>query len=120
MSQGLRLIHPHDQQQQQQHQHGHNSGPLSDTHTEYNGKENEREEDETITKSLKLVSLLSIFATGLVSTALTLLSVMDTFRYEFAHHIFLRMCFAGLAVQSAGTAITYADEVLSIISFSVA
>ncbi|KAL4868245.1 hypothetical protein BDV12DRAFT_170022, partial [Aspergillus spectabilis] len=111
---GFALIHPHDQQQ---HQQDHNSGPLSDTNTENNREESEGEEDNTITKSLKLTSLLSIFAAGLASTALTLLSVMDTFRYELAHHVFLRICFAGLAVQSAGTAIVYADEVLSIIFF---
>ncbi|KAL3477972.1 Frag1/DRAM/Sfk1 family-domain-containing protein [Aspergillus californicus] len=70
-------------------------------------------------KGKKLISLFSIFAAGLASTALTLLAVMDTFRYEFAHHIFLRICFLGLAVQSAGTAVVYWDEVWIVLSSMV-
>ncbi|KAL2863557.1 Frag1/DRAM/Sfk1 family-domain-containing protein [Aspergillus lucknowensis] len=86
--------------------------------TSISNDENDYEEEEEATlKSLKIISLLSIFAAGLASTALVLLAVMDTFRYKSAHHVFLRLCFAGLAVQSAGTAIVYADEVLQVVSY---
>ncbi|KAL4898387.1 Frag1/DRAM/Sfk1 family-domain-containing protein [Aspergillus ambiguus] len=79
--------------------------------------DNPHDEDDNTTRTLKLISLLSIFAAGVASTALILLSVMDTFRYKIAHHIFLRICFAGLAVQSACTAIVYFNEVLGFVSF---
>ncbi|KAI9374580.1 Frag1/DRAM/Sfk1 family-domain-containing protein [Aspergillus egyptiacus] len=82
---------------------------------EEDGEEEEEEEEEATLKSLKLISLVSIFFAGIASASLTMLSVMDTFRYTSAHHIFVRLCFAGLAVQSAGTAIVYADEVLSVV-----
>ncbi|KKK15505.1 hypothetical protein AOCH_004444 [Aspergillus ochraceoroseus] len=77
---------------------------------------NEREDHDT-TKTLKMISLFSILAAGVAGASLILLSVMDTFRYKSAHHIFLRLCFAGLALQSAGTAIVYADEVLAVVSY---
>ncbi|PYI04239.1 hypothetical protein BO78DRAFT_399102 [Aspergillus sclerotiicarbonarius CBS 121057] len=80
------------------------------------GDENDEEDQET-TKTLKVISLLSILASGMASTALILLGVMDTFRYKFAHHIFLRICFGGLALQSAGTAIVYSNEVLCFVSY---
>ncbi|KAF9887654.1 hypothetical protein FE257_009747 [Aspergillus nanangensis] len=98
-------------------------GPDNDTMTyhpyHFGDEEVEEEEDEdhSTTRTLKLISLLSIFAAGLASTALILLSVMDTFRYKIAHHIFLRLCFAGLAIQSACTAIVYSNEVLGFVSY---
>ncbi|PWY65304.1 hypothetical protein BO70DRAFT_383324 [Aspergillus heteromorphus CBS 117.55] len=78
--------------------------------------EDECEDLDTL-KTLKVISLFSIFASGMASTALILLGVMDTFRYKYAHHIFLRICFGGLAIQSAGTAIVYSNEVLSFASY---
>ncbi|KAL4796153.1 Frag1/DRAM/Sfk1 family-domain-containing protein [Aspergillus venezuelensis] len=68
-------------------------------------------EDERNSKTLHIISLVSICAAGLASLSLILLSVMDTFRYSIAHDILLRLCFAGLAVQALGTAIVYADDV---------
>lgn len=87
----------------------------SDTSTDTDTES--EDEDPNTTRSLKLISLLSIFAAAVASTALILLSVMDTFRYKVAHHIFLRICFAGLAVQSACTAIVYANEVLGFVAY---
>ncbi|GCB17821.1 hypothetical protein AAWM_00706 [Aspergillus awamori] len=80
-------------------------------------EEEGEEEDQETTRTLKVISLLSILAAGTASTALILLGVMDTFRYKFAHHIFLRICFGCLAIQSAGTAIVYSTEVLSFVSY---
>ncbi|KAL3483889.1 Frag1/DRAM/Sfk1 family-domain-containing protein [Aspergillus germanicus] len=112
---GFALIRVHkDTPNQHPHPHLHPNNPNSDPEIE---DEETTSEDEATLKSLKLISLFSIFFAGVASTALTLLAVMDTFRYTFAHHIFLRMCFAGLALQSAGTAIVYADEVLHVISY---
>ncbi|OJJ73001.1 hypothetical protein ASPBRDRAFT_151691 [Aspergillus brasiliensis CBS 101740] len=79
--------------------------------------EDEDDEDQETTRTLKVISLLSILAAGTASTALILLGVMDTFRYKVAHHIFLRICFGCLAIQSAGTAIVYSTEVLSFVSY---
>ncbi|KAE8378701.1 hypothetical protein BDV26DRAFT_184527 [Aspergillus bertholletiae] len=42
---------------------------------------------------------------------------MDTFRYKGAHHLFLQVCFAGLAIQSVCTAIVYSNEVLGFVSY---
>ncbi|RAL04972.1 uncharacterized protein BO80DRAFT_373281 [Aspergillus ibericus CBS 121593] len=81
------------------------------------GDESDTDEDQETTKTLKVISLFSIFASGMASTALILLGIMDTFRYKFAHHIFLRVCFGGLALQSAGTAIVYSNEVLCFMSY---
>ncbi|OJJ35693.1 hypothetical protein ASPWEDRAFT_111076 [Aspergillus wentii DTO 134E9] len=75
------------------------------------------EEDDNIAKTLRVISLLSIFAAGVASTALILLAIMDTFRYHHAHKFFLRICFAGLALQAAGTAIVYANEVVGFVYF---
>jgi hypothetical protein len=112
---GFALIRVHKgTPDQHPHPHLHPNNPNSDPEIE---DEETASEDEATLKSLKLISLFSIFFAGVASTALTLLAVMDTFRYTFAHHIFLRMCFAGLALQSAGTAIVYADEVLHVISY---
>ncbi|KAL2845439.1 Frag1/DRAM/Sfk1 family-domain-containing protein [Aspergillus pseudoustus] len=112
---GFALIRVHkDSSNPQPHPHLHPNNPSSNPEIE---DEETTSEDEATLKTLKLISLFSIFAAGLASTALTLLAVMDTFRYTFAHHIFLRLCFAGLALQSAGTAIVYADEVLHVISY---
>ncbi|PWY79807.1 hypothetical protein BO83DRAFT_375750 [Aspergillus eucalypticola CBS 122712] len=88
---------------------GHNEGEEED--------DDDDEEDQETTRTLKVISLLSILAAGTASTALILLGVMDTFRYKFAHHIFLRICFGCLAIQSAGTAIVYSTEVLSFVSY---
>ncbi|KAL3466559.1 hypothetical protein BJX64DRAFT_284497 [Aspergillus heterothallicus] len=112
---GFALIRVHkDQPNSRPHPHLHPNNPSSNPEIE---DEDSITEDEATLKTLKVISLFSIFAAGVASTALTLLAVMDTFRYTFAHHIFLRMCFAGLALQSAGTAIIYADEVLHVISY---
>lgn len=88
------------------HAHAHPSEPDEDD-----------EEDHETTKTLKIVSLLAIIAASVASTALILLGVMDTFRYKRLHHLFLRICFSGLAVQSACTAIVYSNEVLGFVSF---
>jgi hypothetical protein len=97
---GFALIRVHKgTPDQHPHPHLHPNNPNSDPEIE--DKETASEDEATL-KSLKLISLFSIFFAGVASTALTLLAVMDTFRYTFAHHIFLRMCFAGLALQSAG------------------
>ncbi|KAL4944081.1 Frag1/DRAM/Sfk1 family-domain-containing protein [Aspergillus oleicola] len=85
----------------QQHQSGHSADGY--------GGENEAEETERNSNSLHLTSLISITAAGLASLSLTLLAVMDTFRYSIAHDILLRLYFAGLAVQALGTAAVYAD-----------
>ncbi|KAF7595169.1 hypothetical protein BBP40_007136 [Aspergillus hancockii] len=77
----------------------------------------DEEEDHDTTRTLQLISLISIFAAGVAGTALILLAVMDTFRYKAAHHIFLRLCFAGLAIQSALTAIVYSNEVIGFVSY---
>ncbi|KAL4875540.1 hypothetical protein BJY04DRAFT_201592 [Aspergillus karnatakaensis] len=74
-------------------------------------------EEESKSGSLKPLSLLSIFAAAIASTALTLLSVLDTFRYDIAHSILLRTCFAGLAVQSTATAIVFKAEVQGVLSY---
>ncbi|KAL5360181.1 Frag1/DRAM/Sfk1 family-domain-containing protein [Aspergillus floccosus] len=94
----------------------------SDEHNDSLSRQSDQEsvlhdEDDNTTRTLKLISLLAVFAASLASTALILLSVMDTFRYKVAHHIFLRICFAGLAVQSACTAIVYAHEVTGFVSY---
>ncbi|KAG2421775.1 hypothetical protein HFD88_005751 [Aspergillus terreus] len=91
------------------------STTLPDTHDD--DESDPPDEDDNTTRTLKLISLLAIFAAGLAATALILLSVMDTFRYKVAHHVFLRICFAGLAVQSACTAIVYAHEVTGFVSY---
>ena len=75
------------------------------------------DEDTNTTKTLRLISLLSILAAATASTALILLSVMDTFRYHSLHHLFLQICFSGLALQAAGTAVVYANEVVGFVSF---
>ncbi|RAL10738.1 uncharacterized protein BO97DRAFT_406732 [Aspergillus homomorphus CBS 101889] len=75
------------------------------------------EESPSTIAALKLVSLFSIFSAGMASTALILLGVMDTFRYHFAHAVLLRVCFGGLALQAAGTAIVYSNEVLGFVAF---
>ncbi|KAH8423002.1 uncharacterized protein LDX57_000758 [Aspergillus melleus] len=95
------------------------ANPNSHAHphlNEHDGDEDEEEDHET-TKTLKVVSLLAIFAASVASTALILLGVMDTFRYKRLHHLFLRICFSGLAVQSACTAIVYSNEVLGFVSY---
>ncbi|KAE8146142.1 Frag1/DRAM/Sfk1 family-domain-containing protein [Aspergillus avenaceus] len=86
-------------------------------HEDSDDSHSEDEEDHETTRTLKLISLLAIFAAGVASTALILLAVMDTFRYKNVHHIFLRTCFAGLAVQSACTAVVYSNEVLGFVSY---
>ncbi|EAU29598.1 predicted protein [Aspergillus terreus NIH2624] len=91
------------------------STTLPDTHDD--DESDPPDEDDNTTRTLKLISLLAIFAAGLAATALILLSVMDTFRYKVAHHVFLRICFAGLAVQSACTAVVYAHEVTGFVSY---
>ncbi|PLB39182.1 uncharacterized protein BDW47DRAFT_124807 [Aspergillus candidus] len=80
-------------------------------------QEFEEREDDPTTRTLKLISLLAILAASTASTALILLGVMDTFRYKTLHHFFLRLCFAGLAIQSTCTAIVYADEVLDFVAY---
>lgn len=93
------------------------------TNTNANTVENETtetedsDEDINTTKTLRLISLLSILAATTASTALILLSVMDTFRYHSVHHLFLQICFSGLALQAAGTAVVYANEVVGFVSF---
>ena len=79
--------------------------------------DNEDDQDSNITKTLRFISLLSILAASLASTALIMLSVMDTFRHHLVHHFFLQLCFCGLALQAAGTAVVYANEVIGFISF---
>ena len=75
------------------------------------------EEDTNITKTLRFISLLSVFAASTASIALIMLSIMDTFRYHYVHFLFLQICFSGLALQAAGTAIVYANEVVGFVSF---
>ncbi|KAE8416901.1 Frag1/DRAM/Sfk1 family-domain-containing protein [Aspergillus pseudocaelatus] len=94
---------------------GHSSSYNS--HCDHHDSYSEDEEDHETTRSLKLISLLAIFAAGVASIALILLAVMDTFRYKSAHHLFLQVCFAGLAIQSACTAIVYSNEVLGFVSY---
>ncbi|RAQ45940.1 hypothetical protein AFGD_000747 [Aspergillus flavus] len=89
---------------------GHRS--LYHSHCGHHDSYSEDEEDHETTRTLKLISLLAIFAAAVASIALILLAVMDTFRYKSAHHLFLQVCFAGLAIQSACTAIVYSNEVL--------
>ena len=91
-----------------------NTNNASDTN---NGSENEDDQDSNITKTLRFISLLSILAASIASIALIMLSVMDTFRHHLVHHLFLQLCFCGLALQAAGTAVVYANEVIGFISF---
>ncbi|PLB45395.1 hypothetical protein P170DRAFT_512097 [Aspergillus steynii IBT 23096] len=93
------------------------ANPDSHVHPHVNEHDDVDDEDHETTKTLKFVSLLAIFAASVASTALILLGVMDTFRYKRLHHVFLRICFSGLAVQSACTAIVYSNEVLGFISY---
>ncbi|QMW43405.1 hypothetical protein G4B11_006775, partial [Aspergillus flavus] len=94
---------------------GHRSSYHS--HCDHHDSYSEDEEDHETTRTLKLISLLAIFAAAVASIALILLAVMDTFRYKSAHHLFLQVCFAGLAIQSACTAIVYSNEVLGFVSY---
>ena len=80
-------------------------------------EEDDDEEDTNITKTLRFISLLSVFAASTASIALIMLSIMDTFRYHYVHFLFLQICFSGLALQAAGTAIVYANEVVGFVSF---
>lgn len=75
------------------------------------------EEDLNITKTLRLISLFSVLAAGIASMALILLSILDTVRHRELHQLFLQICFAGLAVQAAGTAVVYANEVLGFVMY---
>ncbi|KAJ6136531.1 hypothetical protein N7512_001691 [Penicillium capsulatum] len=61
------------------------------------------DEDEDMITTLRLVSLVSIFASTVAGSALVLLAVMDTARYHRAHAFLLQMCFAALVIQSSGT-----------------
>lgn len=89
------------------HEHA-NSNDLDDS---------DDEDDTNITKTLRFISLLSVFAASTASVSLIMLSVMDTFRYHYVHFLFLQICFSGLALQAAGTAIVYANEVVGFVSF---
>ena len=75
------------------------------------------EEDFNTVKTLRVISLLSVFAAILASTALVLLSILDTFRHRSLHQFFLQICFSGLALQAAGTAVVYANEVVGFVSY---
>lgn len=86
-------------------------------HSNSNEVDDDDEEDTNITKTLRFISLLSVFAASTASIALILLSIMDTFRYHSVHYFFLQMCFSGLALQAAGTAVVYANEVVGFVSF---
>ncbi|GLA94265.1 hypothetical protein AtubIFM57143_001212 [Aspergillus tubingensis] len=112
-NQGNNNTYAHSSDHNHRNVHNHITGG---GHNEGEEEEGEEEDQET-TRTLKVISLLSILAAGTASTALILLGVMDTFRYKFAHHIFLRICFGCLAIQSAGTAIVYSTEVLSFVSY---
>ncbi|KAL4963377.1 Frag1/DRAM/Sfk1 family-domain-containing protein [Aspergillus stella-maris] len=90
--------------------HGTLNDEERDEDEDEDGDEDE-DEDERNSKTLHIISLVSICAAGLASLSLILLAVMDTFRYSIAHGILLRLCFAGLAVQALGTAVVYADDV---------
>ena len=76
--------------------------------------EEEGEEEEGMATTLRLISLISIFAAVIAGSALILLAVMDTVNYYEAHNLLLRICFAGLVVQSTGTVIVYARDVLGL------
>lgn len=84
---------------------------------EVDDDDDDDEEETNITKTLRFISLLSVFAASTASVALILLSIMDTFRYHYVHFLFLQICFSGLALQAAGTAIVYANEVVGFVSF---
>lgn len=75
------------------------------------------EEDLNTTKTLRLISLFSVLAAVTASTALILLSILDTVRHRALHQLFLQICFSGLAVQAAGTAVVYANEVLGFVLY---
>lgn len=94
-----------------------NANDASGSNNVNNGGENEDDQDSNITKTLRFISLLSILAASIASTALIMLSVMDTFCHHLVHHFFLQLCFCGLALQAAGTAVVYANEVVGFISF---
>jgi len=86
-------------------------------HSNEAGTDDDDEEDTNITRTLRFISLLSVFAASTASIALIMLSIMDTFRYHSVHYFFLQMCFSGLALQAAGTAVVYANEVVGFVSF---
>lgn len=115
-NQGNNNTYAHSSDHNHRNVHNHITGGGYNEGEEEEEEEGEEEDQET-TRTLKVISLLSILAAGTASTALILLGVMDTFRYKFAHHIFLRICFGCLAIQSAGTAIVYSTEVLSFVSY---
>lgn len=75
------------------------------------------DEDEDTATTLRLVSLVSIFASAIAGSALILLAVMDIVRYQRIHALLLRICFAGLVVQSTGTVIVYARDVLALMAY---
>ena len=96
-----------------------NTNDTTGTNNPSNDNDNNSEDDQesNITKTLRFISLLSILAASLASAALIMLSVMDTFRHHLVHYLFLQLCFCGLALQAAGTAVVYANEVIGFISF---
>lgn len=114
----------HDQQQQQQQQQNsntitnNNEGRSTATATTTTTTSHDiDEEDLNTTKTLRLISLFSVLAAVTASTALILLSILDTVRHRTLHQLFLQICFSGMAVQAAGTAVVYANEVLGFVMY---
>lgn len=94
--------------------HGTDSAEIDESLIGEISGEEEGEEEEGMAITLRLISLVSIFAAIIAGSALILLAVMDTVNYYEAHNLLLRICFAGLVVQSTGTVIVYAREVLGL------
>lgn len=93
------------------------TGTNNNNNNNTNEDDDDDDEDFNTTKTLRVISLLSVFAAITASTALVLLSILDTFRHRALHQFFLQICFSGLALQAAGTAVVYANEVVGFVSF---
>ncbi|RJE22502.1 hypothetical protein PHISCL_05145 [Aspergillus sclerotialis] len=79
--------------------------------------EDEHYEDDNTTKTLRVISLLSIIAAVAASVFLILFGIMDTLQYPEQHEMFTRSYFAALSLQAAGTGVVYGDEVTGYISY---
>jgi hypothetical protein len=69
------------------------------------------------TKTLKCISLLSLLAASTAAVAIVLFGLLDTFRFPHAHELILRVYLTALALQAAGTAVVFADEVVAVVLY---
>lgn len=81
-----------------------------------NGEDDDYEDDNT-TKTLRIVSLLSVLAAVAASVLLILFSIMDTLRYPEQHEMLTRSYFVALSLEAAGTGVVYGNEIIGYISY---